>query len=73
MPGLQLASGADRVRHVVAEVDGPWVLPVVGEVAAPAGVLIRPDGHVAWVGDGTDAGLHEALTRWCGLSSGGAA
>ncbi|WP_371863181.1 aromatic-ring hydroxylase C-terminal domain-containing protein [Nocardioides szechwanensis] len=29
-------------------------------------MLVRPDGHVAWVGDGTDAGLVDALTRWFG-------
>jgi len=29
-------------------------------------VLIRPDGHVAWVGDGTDAGLRDALTNCFG-------
>jgi hypothetical protein len=29
-------------------------------------VLIRPDGHVAWVGDGTDTGLRGALTTWFG-------
>ncbi|WP_217139876.1 FAD-dependent monooxygenase [Streptomyces sp. AC627_RSS907] len=28
-------------------------------------VLVRPDGHVAWAGSGTD-GLAEALTRWFG-------
>jgi 3-(3-hydroxy-phenyl)propionate hydroxylase len=39
---------------------------VLGEVAAPAAVLIRPDGYVAWVGDGTQQGLTEALTRWFG-------
>jgi len=26
-------------------------------------VLIRPDGHVAWVADGTDQGLRDALTN----------
>ena len=34
-----------------------WELPVLGEVAAPAAVLIRPDGYVAWAGDLTDPGL----------------
>ena len=43
-----------------------WELPVVGTVTAPAAVLIRPDGHVAWVGDGTQTGLSEALTIWFG-------
>ena len=55
-----------RVHHVVARYDGTWELPVVGPFAAPAAVLVRPDGHVAWVGDGTDAGLVEALERWFG-------
>ena len=49
-----------------AEYDGPWELPVLGEVTAPAAVLIRPDGYVAWVGDGTDAGLRDALAPGSG-------
>jgi 3-(3-hydroxy-phenyl)propionate hydroxylase len=35
-------------------------------VAAPAVVLIRPDGYVAWVEDGSETGLREALTTWFG-------
>jgi hypothetical protein len=46
--------------------EGAWELPVIGAVEAPTAVLIRPDGHVAWVGDGTPAGLEEALTHWFG-------
>ena len=57
---------ADRVRLVDAEYDGEWVLPALGAVAAPSAALIRPDGHVAWVGDGTDAGLAEAMDAWFG-------
>ena len=57
---------ADRVQLVDAEHAGPWELPVVGEVAAPSAVVIRPDGHVAWVGEGTRAGLRDALSRWFG-------
>ena len=38
----------------------------LGVVSAPTAVLIRPDGYVAWVGEGTEAGLEEALTRWFG-------
>jgi len=57
---------ADRVRRVDAAYDGPWELPVVGAVEPPGAVLIRPDGHVAWVDDGTPTGLEEALTRWFG-------
>jgi len=57
---------SDRVPSVDASYAGKWELPVLGEVAAPAAVLIRPDGHVAWVGDETSAGLTEALRRWFG-------
>jgi 2-polyprenyl-6-methoxyphenol hydroxylase-like FAD-dependent oxidoreductase len=64
--GLDPITWADRVQLVNAEHDGAWELPVVGAVPAPTAVLIRPDGHVAWVGDHTDAGLAEALTTWFG-------
>ena len=57
---------SDRVHRVDARFDGKWELPVLGETAAPAAVLIRPDGHVAWTGDGTTRGLTEALTTWFG-------
>ncbi len=66
-PGtLDISPWADRVRHVHARHNGRWELPVVGSVTSPAAVLIRPDGHVAWAGDGTDTGLGEALTTWFG-------
>jgi len=64
--GLDIAPWADRVRQIVAGYDGTWELPVLGTVAAPAAVLIRPDGYVAWVGVGTQQGLAEALTTWFG-------
>jgi 2-polyprenyl-6-methoxyphenol hydroxylase-like FAD-dependent oxidoreductase len=57
---------AERVLRVDARHAGAWQLPVEGAVAAPAAVLIRPDGHVAWAGGGTDDGLREALTTWFG-------
>jgi 3-(3-hydroxy-phenyl)propionate hydroxylase len=64
--GLGMAGWVDRVQRVEARYEGGWELPVLGAVAAPSAVLIRPDGHVAWVGDGTDQGLREALTTWFG-------
>jgi hypothetical protein len=57
---------ADRVRVVDARYTGAWKLPVLGVVSAPNAVLIRPDGYVAWVGNGTDGGLRDALTSWFG-------
>jgi len=57
---------ADRVLAIDAEYPGGWELPVLGRVATPAAVLIRPDGYVAWVGDGTDTGLRAALATWFG-------
>jgi flavin-dependent dehydrogenase len=65
-PGLDIARWAGRVQLIGARYDGPWELPVLGAVAAPSAVLVRPDGYVAWVGDGTDSGLTEALTTWFG-------
>jgi 3-(3-hydroxy-phenyl)propionate hydroxylase len=66
-PGVfDITAWADRVRSTDATSDGPWELPALGEVTAPSAVLIRPDGYVAWVGDGTDQGLHDALSTWFG-------
>jgi 2-polyprenyl-6-methoxyphenol hydroxylase-like FAD-dependent oxidoreductase len=66
-PGaLDIAPWADRVERVDARYAGVWELPVLGAVAAPTAVLIRPDGHVAWAGGGTDQGLRDALTTWFG-------
>jgi 3-(3-hydroxy-phenyl)propionate hydroxylase len=69
-PGaLDIARWADRVQRVDARYGGVWELPVLGVVAAPRAVLIRPDGYVAWVGEGTDQGLRDALTTWFGGES----
>lgn len=66
-PGaLDIAAWADRVHQLDARYAGAWELPVLGAVAAPSAVLIRPDGYVAWVGTGSDQGLRDALTTWFG-------
>jgi len=66
-PGdFDITPWADRVQLIDAKFRGTWELPVIGAVPAPAAVLIRPDGHVAWVGDRTQLGLADALTTWFG-------
>ncbi|KAA9148534.1 NAD(P)-binding protein [Microbacterium lushaniae] len=50
-----VARWADRVDHVVQ----------LTERVDAAGVLLRPDGHVAWEGE-DEAGLTSALERWFG-------
>lgn len=64
----ELGPWAERVRLMEATYEGIWELPVLGRVEAPAAVLVRPDGYVAWVGDGTDTRLRDALTRWFGAA-----
>jgi FAD binding domain len=67
-PGdFDITPWVDRVQSIDVEYVGVWELPVVGAVPAPAAVLIRPDGYVAWVGDRIYAGLPDALATWFGL------
>jgi 2-polyprenyl-6-methoxyphenol hydroxylase-like FAD-dependent oxidoreductase len=66
-PGsCDITAWADRVQLMDARYPGVWDLPVLGVVAAPSAVLIRPDGYVAWVGAGMQTGLTDTLTRWFG-------
>ncbi|WFE99296.1 rifampin monooxygenase [Micromonospora sp. WMMD964] len=56
---LTVGGWSDRVDHLVdpsAAVDAP-------------GVLLRPDGHIAWIGDG-QRDLDEHLARWFGGPTG---
>jgi 2-polyprenyl-6-methoxyphenol hydroxylase-like FAD-dependent oxidoreductase len=67
--GFDASPWANRVRLVDARHDGTCELPVLGEIAAPPAVLIRPDGHVAWAGDLTDPELPQALATWFGAAT----
>jgi hypothetical protein len=69
--GFDFSPWDDRVDQVDARREGAWELPVIGEVAAPTAVLIRPDGHVAWVGELADPELPQALSKWFGTGSHG--
>jgi 3-(3-hydroxy-phenyl)propionate hydroxylase len=62
--GFDITPWAPRVQMVEARHVGACELPVIGQVSAPAAVLIRPDGHVAWAGDPTDPALPVALDTW---------
>ncbi|RNL86259.1 hypothetical protein EFW17_06785 [Halostreptopolyspora alba] len=62
---------ADRVDLVEAQSDDDsWPVPGVGEIPAPAALLLRPDGHVAWaaaVGGVPDtSALRASLAAWFG-------
>jgi len=56
---LSVAGWADRVDHVA---------DVSGELEVPA-ALLRPDGHVAWAGDGQQD-LLGRLAQWFGAADG---
>ncbi|MGH2940066.1 MAG: FAD-dependent monooxygenase [Solirubrobacterales bacterium] len=56
--------GNDRVDLVDAHCEGKWEVPAVGVVDSPSALLIRPDGHVAWIGVGADARLTGAMASW---------
>ncbi|MCV9994969.1 FAD-dependent monooxygenase [Paeniglutamicibacter sp. ZC-3] len=63
---FEIEPWADHVQQVEARYTGPWRLPLLGDVRPPTAVLIRPDGYVAWVGQGTAQDLTDALCRWFG-------
>jgi 3-(3-hydroxy-phenyl)propionate hydroxylase len=66
-PGsFDIAPWSDRIKLVDAKYDGSWHLPALGLVAAPSAVLIRPDGYVAWAGEGAQNGLQDAVNTWFG-------
>jgi oxygenase len=76
--GLLLDPGTAETASI-AGLAGPWgdrVLAVAarpepgGQLPEPDAVLVRPDGHVAWVGSERD-GAFAALRRWFGPSAPG--
>lgn len=65
----RLADGwADRVDVVTAQAKG---LAADDPLGTPDAVLVRPDGHVAWVSPG-GGDLPDALARWFGAPRGSA-
>lgn len=63
---IDLAGWQDRVQLVQGRSEGPWEIPLMGAIPCPNSVLIRPDGHVAWVGEDVQSDLHDALATWFG-------
>ena len=57
--GLSVAGWADRVDHVVD----------ISEELDVSAALLRPDGHVAWVGDDQEE-LRGPMSRWFGAATG---
>ena len=66
---LDIRGWESRVKLIHAKYDGAWELPIVGAITAPHAVLIRPDGHVAWVGEPMSQGLRDAFITWIGAPS----
>ncbi|MGV9316247.1 FAD-dependent monooxygenase [Streptomyces sp. NPDC003691] len=73
-PAAVARGWADRVDLVEARAeDEYWAVPDAGRIPAPAGLLIRPDGHVAWAADAGAPGrsaLRAALGTWFGPPAG---
>ncbi|MFD5876995.1 FAD-dependent monooxygenase [Streptomyces sp. NPDC060322] len=63
-PGLRAVAGGWQDRVTVATAV-PKPADGTDPLAGTSAVLVRPDGYVAWAGDGTD-GLADALDQWFG-------
>lgn len=68
---MESLAWADRVDLVDASYHGEWELPGLGALTAPAAVLIRADGYVAWARARTPFGLAQTLTTWFGPPAAG--
>lgn len=65
---IDISKWSDRVQLIDAKYAGKWEMPAIGEVTAPSAVMVRPDGYVGWVSDGSSAGLADAMTKWFGVA-----
>lgn len=63
---FDVAPWRSRVEYAEASTEGPWQIPVVGDIQPVGAVLVRPDGYVAWAGSPADPSLAQALDRWFG-------
>src|SRR5690606_22134232 len=63
---FDISPWSDRVKLVNAHYSGKLILPVLGEVETPSCILIRPDGHIAWVSEQQDTSLFDSLCKWFG-------
>jgi 2-polyprenyl-6-methoxyphenol hydroxylase-like FAD-dependent oxidoreductase len=61
---IDLTRWAPRVSTIRAQATDEWNRPELGRACAPTAVLIRPDGHIAWVSDNASDGLPDALDSW---------
>jgi 2-polyprenyl-6-methoxyphenol hydroxylase-like FAD-dependent oxidoreductase len=63
--GVRLADGRGRYVGPASEVVAPWADRVAVTEQPGDGLLIRPDGYIAWAG-ADPGGLRAALARWFG-------
>lgn len=63
---LSVSGWADRIDHVVDVIDDGDI----GEALGAPAVLLRPDAHVAWAGEGQDD-LDAHLPKWFGAAIAG--
>ena len=62
-----LEGWADRVTIEQVTFPETWRIPVTGEVASPRAVLVRPDGYIAWIDDGSGGtDIKHCLKFWFG-------
>ena len=61
---FDIARWRSLVTPIEAKYSGRWDLPGIGIVPAPAAVLVRPDGYVAWVAEQGENRLAEILNGW---------